>query len=317
MRTFTIRAYDPQRDASQVYLLWQHTLHRLWPLSRETFRAVTVAHPRYQQGDHFVALSGEELVGWVATQLLQKETLSEGYLLALLVVPSAQRKGVGRMLHDHALFSLKQRGAATIHLGGGFSYFWQGVPANLPGAWSFFQACGWKETERSFDLLQDLAGYVTPSGVYERLPPTITIAPATSTDAQAILVFEDQHFPQWSPYYSHLLRHQSYTDIVVAKTVDGQIVGTAQIVDPQTPGWNDDIRWLSLLGRQTGGIGILGVAEFIRGRGIGLALAARVTELVQERGLERSYVGWTGLVDWYGKLGYQIWQTYIMSWQNG
>lgn len=310
-----LRPYEPQRDALQVYTLWQLTLDHLWPLPYDIFHAVTIAHPAYQEEDHFVAVSGSEIVGWVATQIRQGIPSLEGYLMALLVAPAYQRQGVGSMLHNHALSSLKRRGAAKIQLGGGFSYFWQGVPMNLPVAWSFFQTCGWREAERSFDLVRDLAGYATPPGIYERLHPTITIAQATSAHAHAILAFEQQHFPQWLPYYQHVLQHQGYADVVVAKETNQGIVGTALVVDPHAKGWSDDIRWLSLLGKNTGGVGTLGVAESMREQGIGLALAARVTELVHERALERSYIGWTWLVDWYGKLGYQVWQEYVMSWR--
>jgi hypothetical protein len=58
------------------------------------------------------------------------------------------------------------------------------------------------------------------------------------------------------------------------------------------------------------------VAASVRENGIGLAIAARVTELLRERGAARSYVGWTWLVDWYGRLGYKVWQEYVMSWKT-
>ena len=72
--------------------------------------------------------------------------------------------------------------------------------------------------------------------------------------------------------------------------------------------------WQRLLGENVGGIGALGVAEDRRERGIGLALAAYVTEVLQARGLETSFVGYTWLVDWYGKLGYQVWRDYCIGW---
>ena len=78
----------------------------------------------------------------------------------------------------------------------------------------------------------------------------------------------------------------------------------------------DGFIWQELLGPKTGGIGTLGVREDARGRGIGLALAARTTEILRDRGLGSSYVGWTWLVDWYGKLGYRVWRKYAMSWRN-
>lgn len=312
-----IRPYDPQRDAPPVYALWQQTAGHLWPLPYDTFQAVTVANPAYRAGDHFVALAGQEIVGWAATQLRQETPAPQGHLMLLLVAPAHQRRGIGRRLHDHALASLKQRGAAQIQLGGGYYYLWQGVPINLPGAWPFFQACGWTESERSFDLLRELAGYATPPAIYARLSPTLTIAQATPADEEAILAFEAQHFPHWLRYYQNVLRHHGHADIVVAKEARQGIVGASFVIAPRAAWWDYEFRWLSLLGENTGGVGPLGVAESMREQGIGLALAARVTELLHQRGIQNSYIGWTWLVDWYGKLGYRVWQEYIMSWRQG
>ena len=36
-------------------------------------------------------------------------------------------------------------------------------------------------------------------------------------------------------------------------------------------------------------------------------------EILQRRGCKTAFIGWTGLVDWYGKLGFRVWQEYGMS----
>jgi beta-N-acetylhexosaminidase len=312
----TIRVYDPHNDSAQVYALWQQALGHLWPLTYETFHTVTVDNSAYRPGDHMVALAGDEIVGFLATQIRRGTPPPQGNLLLLLVAPTFQRQGIGRMLHEQALTRLKLQGVAEVQLGGGFHYFWQGVPLKLPEAWSFFQAQGWTEQERSFDLMRTLADYTTPKGVYEHLRPTLTIRHATLTDAPAILVFEEQHFPRWLAHYQRVLDHQGYADIVIAEEIYQGVVGTSFVVDPHAVWWQSHIRWLTLLGDKTGGIGPLGVAEHMRREGIGLALAARITETLCQRGLTNSYIGWTWLVEWYGKLGYQIWQEYIMAWRK-
>jgi GNAT superfamily N-acetyltransferase len=236
--------------------------------------------------------------------------------MLLLVAPSFQRQGIGRQLHEQMLTLLQRRGVVGLQLGGGFHYFWQGVPVNLPKAWSFFRTQGWVEQERSFDLVRPLAGYTTPGGIYERLRLTITIRLATPADAAAVLAFEEQHFPQWFPHYLRVFANQGASDVVVAEERLQGIVGASYVVDPSAAWWQSDIRWRSLLGQWTGGIGPLGIAEPMRGQGTGLALAARVTEALCERRLVASYIGWTWLVDWYSRLGYQIWQEYIMAWRQ-
>jgi hypothetical protein len=74
--------------------------------------------------------------------------------------------------------------------------------------------------------------------------------------------------------------------------------------------------WSEVHGEATGWIGTPGVAEEHRERGIGLAPAATVTEMLGERGPQRSFVGWTWLVEWYGALGYRVCRELAMSWRE-
>lgn len=317
-KMITFRAYEPEQDELQVYELWQRTLGDSWPIPRETFHAITVDNEAYQPGDHIVAFDDRGIVGFVATQLPQRQNNLplRGKILVILLAPAYMGEGFGRELLDRAITALKQRGVGEIQLGGGSIYFWQGVPTNLPSAWLFFEHLQWSEQERSFDLIGDLRDYVTPPEVYERLHPGITVELARPDDREAILQFETAHFPGWLPFYERVLRHNGYTDIVVAKDAHEGIVGISSVLDPRAAWWHYDIRWLHMFTGKTGGIGPLGVAETMREQGIGLALAARVTEELRNRGFAKSYVGWTWLVDWYGKLGYKVWQEYIMSWKK-
>jgi GNAT superfamily N-acetyltransferase len=235
--------------------------------------------------------------------------------MLVLVDPAQQRRRIGRALQDRALDVLRERGVRSVQLGsGGFAYFWAGVPANLPGAWAFFEACGWRDEERTFDLVADLEEYTTPSGVYERPGSAgVRIHEATSADAPGIRAFAAGCFPHWLRYYEQVLDQGEYGDIVLAKDADGVTAGISYAMDFRTEAGRNDFVWQSLLGRAVGGVGPLGVAESMRGRGIGLALAARVTEMLRVRGLATSFVGYTWLVDWYGKLGYRVWREYRIS----
>ncbi len=54
-----------------------------------------------------------------------------------------------------------------------------------------------------------------------------------------------------------------------------------------------------------GGPGCVGTLKEYRRRGIGLAMVKKVTELLREEGYAYSYIHYTGLEAWYGKLGYR------------
>jgi beta-N-acetylhexosaminidase len=315
-----IRPYDPQRDELPVYGLWQAALGSKWPLSLRTFHQVTVGSGVYQSGDHWLAVDGNRVVGFVGTQTrsVLGEERPRGELMLIMVEPSRQRRGVGRALLKQAESVLQQRGVARAQLGGGgVGYFWPGVPVNLPGAWGFFVACGWPCVESSYDLVRTLGEYQTPPGIEERVrAQRVTLETAAPSDAPVVLEFERRCFPGWLHAFERVAARGEYGDILFARDGKGTILGTTLVMDPRSQWRRNAFVWSELLGENTGGIGPLGVQEAARGRGIGLALAARVTELLQERGVATSYVGWTWLVDWYGKLGYHVWQEYRMSWNS-
>lgn len=322
MSSLTLRAYEVAQDEAAVYALWQRLLGGTWPISRAVFHKTTVGNSVYRTDDHAVAVTGnDQIVGFVATQMralpdVAASDQSPGELMVMLVNPDYQRQGIGTALLDRGLAVLKGRGASQVQVGaGGISYFWPGVPTNLPGAWPFFAASGWVETWTAIDMTLSLDAYATPPDIYARVRlPNVAITQAEARDIPDLLSFEARHFPHWAAYYDLTVAEGAHRDILFARdTMIGEILGATLALDFREPGERHGFRWPQLLGESTGGIGVLGVAEAWRENGIGLALAARATELLQARGLTTSYVGYTWLEDWYGKLGYRVWRDYTMS----
>lgn len=318
MVVITLYAYRPDQHEQAVYGLWQESLSAQWSLPREIFGRITLGSGVYQPGDHIVAVVGDKVVGFVATQTrhIPGAPVPVGALLLVLVAASYRRQSVGRRLMAQALTGMKERGVQEVQLGGGGrSYFWCGVPTTLPEAWAFFSACGWEERERSVDLIQHLGRYATPAWVTERLRPGhITIGTARPAEAQKVLAFEETHFPKWLHTYVHVVAREAWDDLVVAREGDDAIVGTSLVLAPGSSWWPGEV-WDDCLGGATGAVGPLGVREDRREQGIGLGVAAFVTEALQQRGARTSYVGWTWLRDWYGRLGYRVWNEYVMTWQ--
>jgi len=315
----TLRPYHPEQHEDAVYALWQAGLGAQWPLTRAVFRRITLDSGVYRPGDHTVALADDAVVGFVATQTrwIPGAAVPVGALLAVVVAAPHQRRGVGRALVGHALTGLKERGVREAQLGGGGrSYFWCGVPTTLPAAWAFFNACGWRERERSVDLVQALGRYTTPAWVAERVRKRhIMMTPPSPSEPGSVLAFEEQHFPKWLHTYAEVVARGAWDDLIVARDAAGAIVGTTLVMAPHSSWWPGEV-WDTLLGASTGGVGPLGVREDQREQGIGLALAAHVTEALQQRRVQTSYVGWTWLAEWYGHLGYCVWNECVMARQQ-
>lgn len=300
-----LRPYDSDHDEPAALRLWAECLGDRWPIGAEVFRFLMA------DGSHLIASVGGEVVGLVAMQ----QAGDRGSVLAVLVAAAHRRGGIGRRLLAAAQDHLRAQGASTVQLGGGAGrYFWCGVPADPPGAWDFLEACGWIQDGYGYDLVGDLAACVTPPWVWERVRSVgVTIRRALPTDLEPALRFEYEHFPGWAPDYEAMVRRGEGADMVVAVDAHGRVVGTSGILSPRQAWWRSRFPWARLLGSGTGGVDALGVAEDQRGRGIGLGLAAFVTEQLKAEGLAKSYVGWTWLIDWYGRLGYSVWQEYRMS----
>ncbi|GCE19269.1 GNAT family N-acetyltransferase [Dictyobacter kobayashii] len=302
-----IQHYDANRDAADVYALWQAALSSVWPLTQP--RLQKVLHGTEPQ--HFVARINGQIVGFVATFKRSYGAEKVGQLAALLIHPDAHRQGIGSALHDAALDHFRSSGLKSVRLGSVSPRFWCGVPDNLPAAMAFFQAKGWDLSATVYDLAQDLTAYRTPERIIERLnTEKITITSAKSQNVTDVLTFEAKHFANWLPQYEQCADLGDYRDLLVARDEDGRILGTLIMYSPQSHPERTDMIWQDLLGETAGAMGAVGVAESERGRGIGLALVAGASEVLKERGVKNCFIDWVELTDFYAKVGYDKWRAY-------
>ncbi len=305
-----IRPYRPASDESAVFELWHEALGETWPLTRAMFANVLNRLAAGEPGTHVVATHQGRIVGFVSFGISSTPFGTIGYIPALFVAPAMQRRGIGAALHDTALAHLRAGGAQHLRLGASLIRFWPGVPCNLPAALAFFAARGWTYGETTYDLLQDLGTYATPPALRSRMAAApFHLSLATAGDLPELLEFQDRTFPFWAASYREAARLGDYNDAVLARDAEGRLVGALLLVTPQSHPDRINAPWTALFPR-LGGLGEVGVAADRRGEGIGLCLVARGTEILRERGATRAFVGWTGIVDFYGRLGYAIWRDY-------
>lgn len=298
-------------DFDVLFALWETTLGESWPLTADYLRCMVSGYARYKDGDHFVAEQDGKVIGFVATQNDSKR----GGIPFLIVNPNQQRQGIGRQLNTTAMEHLRGQNIEKISLAhGGGDYFWPGIPLNCPGAVDFFKACGWTFVYTSYDMTQDLIAYQTPAGVLERVSQLgIDIRLTTSSEeAAAVVEFERRMFPNWLNYYQATANAASYDEMLAAW--DGETVVGALLLDKtDTDHCNPDTLWHVILGAHMGSIGAVGVDEKRQGQGIGLAMVATASEILQGLGVRQCVIGWTDLLGFYGRVGYREWCAYAMT----
>lgn len=310
--------FEPARDWTDVCSLWERALGELWPLPPERLRAaITTPLPR-QRGAQFVVRTTERALGFIAVQRSHNPNNTySGHVVCVMVDPDYQRRGIGSALLENATRWLKADGALRMISGGKYPRLWPGVPDNLPGALAFFQSCGWAMTKRDYDLGCALRDYQTPERLTAKLvAEKIQIEPATVGITSNILAFQEREFAGWADTYRHVISVGDLSDVLLAHDPDKGIVGSLLMYGPWSDAGRIDAAWTTLHGAMLGGLGEVGTAKDERGRGIGLGLVARGSELLKARGVSFAHIGYTSLIDFYGKLGYRIWQTYQIGVQE-
>ena len=131
---------------------------------------------------------------------------------------------------------------------------------------------------------------------------------AAPEDEALAAQFVALEYPEWLPYFSQAFRAGRAGEVILARS-GGEILG-ACLAESGAALWS--ARFVNPVGAPA----CILTAERAPERGIGLALSAFATEQLQARGCRTSFIGWTWLVDWYGKLGYRVWAENIMSWRG-
>lgn len=308
-----IGPYKPDVEFEGAYTLWERNFGRQWPITLGIFREVTEAvHSRVETYQLAARDQTGRLIGYLGSQLRPRKD-TEASLLLLMVDPQCQRQGIGTKLLQAALEKFENEKIATIHLGANAALpFWPGIPSGLPVARAFFAKHGWQFYEESYDLMMDLREFAPPDWVSERpRQHGMDIRPAALEDVPALYRYLEAEFPAWRRWFVHELEVRGPKGIVVAGK-GSQVVGALLLSDSSSPDWTGR-QWRTFLGEDMGALGTVCVRESERNQGIGLAMVALASQILRDRGVRNCFVHWTWLVDWYGKLGYKVWQEYWMA----
>lgn len=297
----SIREFDRNVDSIWLHGLWQRTMNRRWALSCEAMLRTLVNIPLLLVAECEGLRSGFCAVDWRQGKVAA--------LILLLVEPARQRCGIGTGLLRKAEAILKVGGVRRLNLGAGEGdYFWPGLPQEQTAAWSFFTSHGFSEEESSEDLIQALDNFQIPAWVAARqLTTGTTLHLSERSDTSAILAFERRYFPAWASYFEGETKQGRYGNILFVQGADRRILGTV-LVKEHAP-----VLWQATRETQVGTLNTLGVVPEKQGQGIGMTLTAGAMEHLRDCGCSSCFIQWTGLADWYGKLGAHLWAHYCMA----
>ena len=260
-----------------------------------------------------LALQAGQPVGFVLASVLPADPDTSppemGWVDAIAVLPNSQRQGIGSELLAWAEGWLRSQGCTVSRLGGSLRPFAPGLPGELHTE-SFFDKRDYKMREwgsLDWDVASDLETYAPKSYQVDA-----KLQPARPGDEDAMLTFLRREFPgRWRFEFEEFLREKGRMSDYVLLWSERGVDGFARLTfeDSERP---IERFYMHRLPRPWGQLGPIGVSGDCRGKGYGGALLDAGLRRLRDSGVRGCVIDWTGLVDFYGKFGFQPYRQYAM-----
>jgi GNAT superfamily N-acetyltransferase len=317
----TVVQFGPYSPAAapHVVTLWAAAVGEAFPLREPVVRQCLEANPSARPDDAVLAWENDRLIGFGYAGLHRRpdpETAgfrARGQLQAVVVHPDRRRRGIGRQIAVALGERMRAHGVQTVEAGGGMFYLWAGVPEDLPGALAFATAIGFELGEPSWDLrgnVTDLRIDATTNATLAAAGARVT--PATGDDRAALLAFLHTEFggEWWHETRWFLDAGGDPAELLLLRGARDRILGLARIHGPATRPIGPPHFWAARRPPESGGLGPIGVAAELRGRGLGRALLVVALDRLRLRGLTDVVIDFTSLLGYYGPHGFAPWITY-------
>ena len=265
-------------------------------------------------------------------------TTKIGFVDAIAVHPSEQRKGFGLQLIGWAQKWLKAQGCERMRIGGSIRPFVAGLPTELKTG-SFFEKQGFKRIGTDWDVACRLKetkerGEIKEREIKEMREREIKeikereikeikeiremIGAASEKDVPAMREFFARAFPgRWQFEFEEFLRDggriSDYLILKIETKVEGFIQSSFEV------GSHRSINrfYMSHLPHPWGQAGPLGVSKEVRGKGYGAAIIEAGLNHLKDRGVNGCVIDWTSLTDLYGKFGFEKYREYAVMMADG
>lgn len=299
---------------SEIVNMWNKELGSQFPMREELFKQNSFEDENVFSPASLMAINEKnQVVGFIICKRWQEKlpvnmSSEIGWIQALLVSSAYRGQGIGSSLLEEAESALREDGATEILLGRDPWHYFPGVPEEDDETAKWFDKKGYEYFGVDYDLTA-----VYDSSKKEAKPELdgVEAVLLTAEEKDALLAFLHRVFPgRWEYEAIHYFKKGGTGREFVVLKKAGQIIGFCRINDEHSPMIAQNVYWAPLFADSLGGIGPLGVDQNERGNGYGLAVVQAGVHFLRNRGIKRIVIDWTGLIDFYGKLGYTVWKGY-------
>ncbi|GAA0336869.1 GNAT family N-acetyltransferase [Bacillus carboniphilus] len=298
-----------------ILKLWNKEIGDEFPLRKElllqnSFKDENVCN----KGSLIAENEDGSVVGFILVKRWQESldvpmSKEAGWIQVLLVDSAYRGQGIGSKLLEHAESFLKANSMKKVFLGRDPWHYFPGIPTQYAEVMEWFEHKGYKVSGgNEVDLLCDYNDKEIDS-----IPSMeeVTFSLIKEEEKEDLVEFLNRCFPgRWAYEAIHYFKKGGTgREFAVIKKQE-KIIGFCRINDNQSPFIAQNVYWAPLFDEELGGVGPLGVDPNERKKGYGLAIVEAGIAFLRQRGINKIVIDWTGLVDFYGKLGYKPWKTY-------
>jgi ribosomal protein S18 acetylase RimI-like enzyme len=287
MNRVTIEPFSGEA-LDEVVSLLQRCLHAD-PISRSLFVRKVLIDPNFEPEGAPVAYRDGSVVGFglsIARRLPLEDAPSDaerGYITLLGIHPEYQRQGIGSQLLQEmeAYLSSRERKLVLVSPYAP-NYFTPGVDVNAYGAaLQFFRKHGYQEVYRPVAMDCNLLRLCTPEWVQQReqelLQDGVVVEPYRPQLVPALFRFLREEFPgDWQRFAREAIAQIEQGDTPLRVWIAhqrGEVFGYSHFQGER--------------------FGPIGVAQSLRGRGIGQVLMYKTLEAMRLIGLHTAYFMWS------------------------
>lgn len=298
----------------ELTALWNKNLGKEFPMTDELFMQNSFQDENVCANGSRIAVDEQnQVLGFIVAKNWQENldvAMSEttGWIQVLLVDKEVRQQGIGSKLLTHAETELIATGAKQIVLGRDPYHYFPGIPKEYQEAANWFEKKGYVNKGTDHDLIREY------TGVDGKMLPKLNGVEFTlleKEEKEEFLNFLRRCFPgRWEYEATHYFQKGGTGREFAVLKKKGRIIGFCRINDSKSPFIAQNVYWSPLFDEELGGAGPLGIDEQERGQGYGLAIVEAGLAFLRQRGIRRIVIDWTGLVEFYNKLGYHIWKSY-------
>ena len=200
----------------------------------------------------------------------------------LCTAPEKRGNGAGSRLLAQCEQHIRSNGEKEVRLGGSL------LPGAAYGSYDFFAKRGYTIGGEFNEMSLKLSGFSAPE---DDIPDGARFCMCTSDISElhrAVAAVDEE----WVQYFT-------YPDAVFCCYYNGVLASFCIIGD-------DEHCILSDGKAKVGSIGCVGTVPEFRRRGLGLRMVALAAQHLKDRGCDDTFIHWTHLDKWYGRLGAQV-----------